>query len=210
MKGVVDERLERFGRWEQTGTRIERSRVARQVPGYTAADGRRRFRELAARGRRAGGSLWSWTRCGPKARTFIPWWRGVSEYENYFDKPAEMYAEMFGAFLADPDAVNGPCATNVSGVRGGGCLRVRQCKKMYNEFQAEKHTGQRNARHVANLRGEWERQAQDDLRRVTDALKKPSRMEKVMALRYGLDRRLGPYETAINRAYKALIGVRRK
>ena len=40
------QRLAGFGRRELAGTRTVTERVAREVPGYTAADGARRFKEL--------------------------------------------------------------------------------------------------------------------------------------------------------------------
>lgn len=54
-----------------------------------------------------------------EAKEIITWWRGTGQFEKYFAKPAEMYAELLGVFLSNPGEMQN---------------RAPQCYQAFDEF----------------------------------------------------------------------------
>jgi hypothetical protein len=200
LKGVVDERAARAAgaRLEATGRTVtETARVSRDVPGYTAADGRRRFRELL-REETARRRLIEREAVVSEAESIIPWWRGVEEMEDYFRQPKEMYAELFGIFLADPKALEERAPETFRAFAGWMNARAT-VKRAYDAYLQSRDDGTAGLKHAERLEETMRREYEADWQETQDRLNRPTWGEKWDQFRMHFDRRRAPYQAALAR-----------
>lgn len=103
IKGAVDSRLDQFGKKVQTGTRIEKeTKTTTFKP--TEEDVRKRFRELLKEEVTAR-RLAELAVVKKELEGLIAWYNNAEEMPEYYQEPAEMFAEAFSAWLNYPGEV---------------------------------------------------------------------------------------------------------
>lgn len=199
MKGIVDERaaggaVREITRVVSTGTRI------RTEKGYSRADVAKRFKELL---RKAVEDLQliERKRIVAEARAAIPKWRGADQWEKYFDRPEEMYAELFGMYLSDPAFLEQNCPTVFRAFVAYREARP-EVAKAYNQWLHDMQDGTRNRKHMAALTESMTNAADMELKEAEKAMKSQTFTQEWQAIRFALDTRNGPIYVAVRKAYK--------
>ena len=205
MKGVIDGRMAALGSRVQTGTRTVTEQVTRDIPGYTKEDGRRRFRELLKQETEKR-RLIELKQIKAEAESIIPWWRGAKEMEAYFRKPEEMYAELFGIFLADPSELRARAPTVYRAFTGWMDARpeAAEAYRAYLDFRnlpAEQQARQK----LANFKRGMEKGDEEARREATELARKPGRWAAMDSFGYYFHRRTAPIKWALDRALKVLV-----
>jgi len=122
-------------------------------------------------------------------RDFIAWWRGTETMEEYFEDPAEMYAEAISGYLLNP-AELGRRAPITHGLIEAYIDGKPEIKKMWDKLQADIASGQ----HIED-RDRWLREAFAEGERaksVRERLSQPETKQKVDAMRMFFDKKYGP------------------
>ncbi|MDD8011853.1 MAG: DEAD/DEAH box helicase family protein [Acidobacteriota bacterium] len=131
-------------------------------------------------------------------KNLILWWRGGGEWQPYYDKPEEMYAEAVSALLNNPAAVHkrAPLFTHLF----YEYLEQRPAlKREYDAIQEKIKAGTAREDWVRNLRADME--AQDQLLVIQSSLA-PTRMERQEEFSMKLDRIFRPYQWRLERLPK--------
>lgn len=199
MKGVIDERVGTIGNEAYT------QKLADYNKNYSKEASRRRFRELL-REETAKRRLIEIDQIKAEAESIIPWWRGAKEMEAYFRQPEEMYAELFGIFLADPSELRSRAPTVYRAFSGWMDARpeVAEAYRAYLDFRnlpAEQQARQK----LANFKRGMEKGDEDSRREATELARKPGRWAALDSFGYYFHRRTAPIKWALDRSLKVLV-----
>lgn len=131
----------------------------------------------------------------------IAWWHGTETMPEYYAKPKEKFAELFGIFLTQPESVQAqaPKAYDL-------CVKLiagnEKLTKAYQTITALKWDGKSNDAVMAEVRKTWDKEAQDQYRELVK-LTKESISLKRDEFNYALNDRFGPMFAISTRALKA-------
>lgn len=104
-----------------------------------------------------------------EAKEFITWWRGAKQFEQYFAQPAEMYAELFGAFLVSPGELQ---------ARAPKCFQAfsdflishKEAYKAYGDAMAILQSNGMDPKIAQFIKSTWSTQAETEIRKLQDDL----------------------------------------
>lgn len=131
-------------------------------------------------------------------RPLIAWWRGTKEMEEYFEPPAEMYAEALSVLLNNPAAV-AKRAPAFYEAFFNYLERKPQVKAIYSKIQDDIKSGQIYRDRVVNLRQSWA-DADDAGLKIEQMSAKMPMAERMDVVRLTFDRVFGPVYRRIKQA----------
>lgn len=205
MKGVIDERMAALGSRVQTGTKTVTEQVTRDIHGYTKEAGRKRFRELLAE-ETAKRRLIELDQIKAEAEKIIPWWRGTPGMESYFTKPTEMYAELFGIFLADPSELRARAPTVYRAFAGWMDARPEVAAAYEAFLDAKSLPVEERMKEKFRLFRKGRNKADEDARReVLLAMTEPSKALKEAEFKYFFHRRTAPTKMTLDAGRETLL-----
>lgn len=141
-----------------------------------------------------------------QSKDLITWWRGADEFEAYFAKPTEMYAELFGIYLADPGAME-QRAPMLYNALTGALDQHPEIKKTWQHIQNLMNTGSEyTASLLDRLTEGWSAEEQTKAGRFEEEATKDRAGQKREALHYFFTDRFGAISAvAVDRAAKNKI-----
>ena len=136
-----------------------------------------------------------------EARRLIAWWHGQEEMPKYYEKDKEMFAEVFGIFLTQPESVQASAPTVYD-----ACVKIiagnERLAESYRRIAGLKWSGKSNDRVMAEVRKTWDREAQEQFRQL-EKMSRESVSRKRDWFNYALNDRFGPMFAISQRGLKA-------
>lgn len=204
MAGLVDDRVKRFSKKEQIGSK-QVKRTVREVSGRlpTKEEIRQRFRDLLRaeiRKRR----LIELETIKAELEPLIAWSRGTEEMEDYFKSSEEMYAEAFNVFLNNPAAMAKRAPTYFKALLDYMESKP-EVKEIYDQIQNDIALGAEKEKTEAALLESWRRADARNIARKQSS-GRVTWAEFLEGVQYIFDRRLGPIYKAIRRKGRPIEG----
>ena len=188
LKGMVDEILAGISGREQIGVREVRRQV-RRMPEINDVMLKEEFakalkREMEARGVVTRDDIIT------ELRPLIQWWRGMEDWNGYFENPAEMYAEAFSVLMNNPAALAAR-APKFWAAWNGWVENRADVKGLLEKFENDIKSGQIYKDRVEDLRAGFDRMDKKSIVRQEQA-RRLGKGEVRDRISYSVDRIFGP------------------
>ncbi|MBR4259037.1 MAG: hypothetical protein IKQ17_08400 [Kiritimatiellae bacterium] len=120
----------------------------------------------------------------------IAWWHGQEKMPDYYRKPNEMFAELFGIFLTQPESVQAAAPHAYD-----ACVKIiagnDKLAAAYRKIAGLKWSGKSNDRVMDEVRKTWEKEAQDQYRKLRQMSRESVSLKRDW-FSYALNDRFGP------------------
>lgn len=131
----------------------------------------------------------------------IKWWHGTDRMPDYYKKPQERFAEVFGIFLTQPESVQSMAPktydtlVNLMGKNERLALAYQKINKL-------KWSGKSNDRVMKQVQATWTEEAQEQYRRLVEESKKAVSLKRDW-FNWALNDRFGPMFAIAKRSLAA-------
>ena len=120
----------------------------------------------------------------------IAWWHGQEKMPDYYRKPNEMFAELFGIFLTQPESVQAAAPHAYD-----ACVKIiagnDKLAAAYRKIAGLKWSGKSNDRVMDEVRKTWEKEEQDQYRKLRQMSRESVSLKRDW-FSYALNDRFGP------------------
>ena len=136
-----------------------------------------------------------------ETRALIAWWHGQEKMPDYYEKPQERFAELFGIFLTQPKSVAEQApktyATLVKAV-----AQNEKFARAYERISSLKWEGKAADAFMEKVEETWSEEAQEQYRRLTEKSRESLSLKRDWFC-YALNDRFGPMFNVSQRGIKA-------
>lgn len=131
----------------------------------------------------------------------IKWWHGTDRMPDYYKKPQERFAEVFGIFLTQPESVQSLAPKTYDALVDlmGKNERLALAYQKINEL---KWSGKSNDRVMKQVQATWTKEAQEQYRRLVEESKKAVSLKRDW-FNWALNDRFGPMFAIAKRSLAA-------